>query len=119
MDSIKRYANEWHLFDDASLPTGHFHSTPLQLAVERGLPALLIWLWILWLYGRLLWRKLRADENLDWRERGIILGSLGGMIGFFTGGLVHYNLGDGEVAMVFYLLMGLSVFLTKNTSVES
>lgn len=119
MDSIKRYAKEWHLFDDGRLPTGHFHSTPLQLAVERGLPALLIWLWILWLYGRLLWRKLRTDENLDWRERGIILGSLGGMIGFFTGGLVHYNLGDGEVAMVFYLLMGLSVFLTKNTSVES
>ena len=41
MDSIKRYAKEWRLFDDGRLPSSHFHSTPLQLAVERGLPALL------------------------------------------------------------------------------
>ena len=33
----------------------------------------------------------------------------GGLIGFFTSGLVHYNLGDQEVAMVFFILMGLSV----------
>jgi hypothetical protein len=33
------------------------------------------------------------------------------MIGFVTSGLVHYNLGDGEVAMVFYLLMGIGVFI--------
>ena len=31
MDSIKRYAKDWRLFDDGKLPTGHFHSTPLQL----------------------------------------------------------------------------------------
>ena len=116
MDSIKRYAKDWHLFDDGRLPSSHFHSTPLQLAVERGLPALLIWLWILWLYGSSLWRKLKTDDNLDWRERGIILGALGGMIGFLISGLVHYNLGDGEIAMVFYLLMGLSIFLAKDNN---
>ena len=116
MDSIKRYAKEWRLFDDGRLPSSHFHSTPLQLAVERGLPALLIWLWILWLYGSSLWRKLKTGALSDWRERGIILGSLGGMLGFSTSGLVHYNLGDGEIAMGFYLLMGLSIFLTKNES---
>lgn len=114
MDSIKRYAKDWHLFDDGKLPASHFHSTPLQLAVERGIPALLIWLWILWLYGNLLWRKLKSDDLSDWRERGIILGALGGMIGFFTSGIVHYNLGDAEIAMVFYMLMGLSVFLARS-----
>lgn len=113
MDSIKRYAKDWHLFDDGRLPASHFHSTPLQLAVERGLPMLLIWLWILWLYSSSLWRKIKTNDFPDWRERGIILGALGGMIGFFTSGLVHYNLGDGEIAMVFYLLMGLSIFLAK------
>jgi hypothetical protein len=74
----------------------------------------LIWLIILWLYGRILWRKVKDKSLVEWRERGIILGCLGGMIGFFTSGLVHYNLGDGEVAMVFYLLMGLSVFLAQD-----
>lgn len=116
MDSIKRYAKDWHLFDDGRLPMGHFHSTLLQIAVERGLPALFIWLWILWLYGSSIWRKLKTDEITDWREKGILLGGLGNLIGFFTSGLVHYNLGDGEVAMVFYILMGLSVCLTTNIS---
>jgi hypothetical protein len=116
MDSIKRYAKDWRLFDDGRLPSSHFHSTPLQLAVERGLPALAIWLWIIWLYGNTLWRKLKADDFSDWRERGVVLGAFGGMIGFFASGLVHYNLGDGEIAMVFYLLMGLSVFLAKDES---
>ena len=112
MDSIKRYAKDWHLFDDGRLPMGHFHSTPLQLTVERGIPALLIWLWILWLYGSSIWRKLKSNEITDWRQKGVLLGGLGSLIGFFTSGIVHYNLGDGEVAMVFYIIMGLSVFLT-------
>lgn len=116
MDSIKRYAKEWHLFDDGRLPMGHFHSTPLQLAVERGMPSLLLWLWILWIYANTLWKKIRAEkENPQSKiELGIILGCFGGLIGFFTSGLVHYNLGDGEVAMVFYILMGISIFLVKS-----
>ena len=113
MDSIKRYAKDWHLFDDGRLPMGHFHSTPLQLAVERGLPALLIWLWILFIYAKTLWKAFKSPiPNAQSQiQNGIVLGCLGGLVGFFTSGLVHYNLGDGEVAMAFYILMGLSVFL--------
>jgi hypothetical protein len=132
MDSIKKYAKEWHLFDDGRLPMGHFHSTPLQLLVERGLPALLLWLWVLWIYARTLLRhskiqdsrfkiqnpksKIQNSISDGWRERGIILGSFGGLIGFFTSGLVHFNLGDAEVAMVFFMLMGLSVSLVIQNS---
>ena len=113
MDSIKRFAKDWHLFDDGRLPMGHFHSTPLQLAVERGLPALLIWLWILFIYAKTLWKGFNSQiQNPKSKiQNGIVLGCLGGLVGFFTSGLVHYNLGDGEVAMAFYILMGLSVFL--------
>jgi hypothetical protein len=113
MDSIKKYAAEWRLFDDGKLPMGHFHSTPIQLLVERGLPALLLWLWVLWVYARMLWRYLKSQmsDSEDWREIGIVLGCFGGLIGFLTAGLVHYNLGDAEVAMVFFMLMGLSVYI--------
>jgi uncharacterized membrane protein YuzA (DUF378 family) len=52
----------------------------------------------------------------NWRERGIILGSFGGLIGFFTSGLVHFNLGDAEVAMIFFMLMGLSISLVIQVS---
>ena len=102
---------EWGLFDKGHQPIGHFHSTPLQLAVERGLPALLIWLIVLGLYARTLWRGLRSQATEDWKSRGILLGCMGSLIGFFASGIVHYNLGDQEVAMVFYILAAFSTKL--------
>lgn len=142
MDSTKRFAKEWHLYDDGRLPTSHFHSIPLQLLVERGLPALVLWLWILYLYGRTLIRQFRInyyklrEENIrqpeqettnrklkienrkstDWQTQGIILGCFGALVGFFVSGLVNYSLGDGEVAMVFYILMGIGISLVLNQS---
>lgn len=118
MDSIKRYAKDWHLFDDGRLPMGHFHSTPLQIAVERGFPALIFWLLILGIYARTLMRNFKfqiSNSKSIFAEKGIILGAFGGLIGFFTSGLVHYNLGDEEVAMVFYLLMGISLFVCNGS----
>jgi len=116
MDSAQRYAPQWHMFDDGRLNPGHFHSTPLNLVVERGLPALLIWLIVLAIYARSLWRGLRRSG--DWRSRGILLGCLGGTVGFFASGLVHYNLGDQEVAMMFFLLMGLAMSIESGESIE-
>jgi hypothetical protein len=111
MDSIKRHWREWGLFDGGRLPVGHMHSTPLQFALERGLPALLVWLAFVFIYARMLWRLWRALT--DWRERGLVLGALGGLVGFFASGLVHYNFGDSEVVMVFYLIMGLTLALER------
>ena len=109
-DSIKRFAPEWHMFDDGRLNMGHFHSTPLNLVVERGLPALLLWLTILGIYARTLWRGLiPKSEILDPKSKGIVLGCLSGTVGFLASGLVHYNLGDQEVAMMFFLLMGIAI----------
>jgi O-Antigen ligase len=106
MDSIKRFKDDWHLFDNGKLPMGHFHSTPLQLAVERGIPALLLWLLVLGVYWKQLISAICNPQSAI--EKGILLGCLGGSIGFFASGCVHYNLGDAEVAMVFFLLMGIS-----------
>lgn len=142
MDSIQRYWREWQMFDGGKLPLGHFHSTPLQLLVERGLPALLFWLWILWIYARTLLRSGERENerkgafkiffnkvsslhlpsphspflhfSAAWIEKGIVLGCFGGLVGFFTSGLVHYNLGDQEVAMVFFMLMGLGISISNS-----
>ena len=118
MDSIKSHWREWGMFDGGRWPVSHFHSTPIQILVERGLPALLLWLMIVGVYARTLWRGI-GDRSSDWRTLGILLGCLGGMIGFFTSGLVHYNLGDSVVAMIFFLLMGLGVKVARLSSTES
>ncbi len=113
MDSIQKHWREWGMFDGGRMSMGHFHSTPVQLLVERGLPALILWLIILGIYARTLWKGLKHGDGIDWRSRGILLGCLGGTIGFFASGMVHYNLGDQEVAMVFFMLMGFAVKITQ------
>ena len=115
MDSIKRYGCQWRLFDNCRLPIGHMHSTLLQIALERGIPALLAWLFLLGIYARMLWRLARNGIVVAWSGRGIALGALGGLVGFFASGLVHYNFGDSEVVMIFYITMGLALSLERQS----
>lgn len=117
MESIKTHWLEWGFFDKGHQPMGHFHSTPMQLAVERGIPALIIWLVVLGIYAHMLWRGLHSHSGSDWRSVGILLGCAGGLVGFFASGIVHSNLVDQEVAMIFYLMMALGVSLSLMPSV--
>jgi hypothetical protein len=109
MDSVQKRWQEWGMYEGGHLPMGHFHSTPVQIAVERGIPALLIWLVVLALLARSLWRGITSSRAHDWRSFGIALGTFGALIGFVASGFVHWNLGDQEVAMVFYMLMAFGV----------
>ena len=113
MDSIKAHWREWGLFDNGRMPMGHMHSDYLEIALERGVPALIVWLILLGTYARSLWRVRRRVPNEDWIERGIVLGALGGLVGFMCSGVVHYNWGDSEVVMIFYLIMGLSLVVER------
>jgi O-antigen ligase len=112
LDSIKGHWREWGLFDNGRQPIGHTHSNLLQIALERGLPALIVWLILIGIYIRMLWRITRR-EGVDDVARGIALGALGGAVGFFTSGLVHYNWGDSEVVTVFYFIMGLCLVVER------
>jgi O-antigen ligase len=113
MDSIKAHWREWELFDNGRMPMGHMHSDYLQIALERGVPALIVWLILLGTYARTLWRVRRRVPGENWMERGIVLGALGGLVGFMLSGMVHYNWGDSEVVMIFYLIMGLSLVVER------
>jgi hypothetical protein len=112
MDSIKGHWQEWGLFDNGRQPVGHMHSNLLQIALERGVPALIVWLLLLVVYARMLIGVIRASVDLP-EARGIALGAYGGLAGFFVSGLVHYNWGDSEVVTVFYFIMGLCLVLER------
>ena len=122
MDSIKGHWRKWRLFDGGRLPWGHMHSNLLQIGLERGIPALILWLSFLAIYARMLWRLARnpalsVTNNLNnWAELGVVLGALGGLCGFFTSGLVHYNWGDSEVVMIFYCVVGLTLALERKVT---
>jgi O-antigen ligase len=98
------------MFDNGRQPIGHMHSNLLQIALERGIPALVLWLLLFVVYLRMLWRLVRQTTGF---ERGVALGALGATVGFFTSGLVHYNWGDSEVVTVFYFIMGLALVVQR------
>ncbi|HKG47710.1 MAG TPA: O-antigen ligase family protein [Pyrinomonadaceae bacterium] len=112
MDSIKGHWREWGMFDNGRQPIGHMHSNLLQIALERGVPALIVWLIFIGVYLRMLWRIIRRRLTDDF-ARGVALGALGGALGFFASGLVHYNWGDSEVVTVFYFILGLCLVVER------
>jgi hypothetical protein len=107
MDAMKLHWNEWGFPGRDML---HLHSTPLQLAFDRGLPMLLLWLWLMILFWITVARaEGRAADLSDTNSYGILLGTLGALTGFLVSSLVNYNYGDAEVAMLFWFLMGIAV----------
>jgi O-antigen ligase/polysaccharide polymerase Wzy-like membrane protein len=104
MDAMQRHWNEWGFPGHDML---HLHSTPLQLAFDRGLPMLALWTWMMiafWLFIARAGR--RAADLSNTHSYGILLGILGALTGFLASSLVNYNYGDAEVAMMFWFLMG-------------
>jgi O-antigen ligase len=116
MDAMKLHWNEWGFPGKDML---HLHSTPLQLAFDRGLPMLALWLWLMAAFWWTIARAERSAADLsDTRSYGIQLGTLGALTGFLISSLVNYNYGDAEVAMLFWFLMGISLSTDHTDSAE-
>ncbi len=107
MDAMKLHWSEWGFPGKDML---HLHSTPLQLAFDRGLPMLALWLWLMIAFWSGVARAERSAADLsDTNSYGILLGTLGALTGFLISSLVNYNYGDAEAVMMFWFLMGVAV----------
>ena len=80
----------------------HLHNVPMQIAAERGLPALAIWLWFIVTVVRGLLQKLRAS-----RHRALAAGGLAAVAGMLAAGMFEYNFGDSEFLMLLLVLITL------------
>ena len=105
---------------------GHFHSSPIEIAVTCGLPALAAFVWLMAEYLALLIRLLRRfglrrgpgtsdrlAEASGWFPRGLVLGFLGEAIALVVASPVHFIVGDAEVMIVVWLAMGLAVAMCR------
>jgi O-Antigen ligase len=102
------------LYDDGRLPPGHFHSTPVQIAVWWGLVALIFYFSFMAVFLIETWRFIRNGSSTKrWQILGIALGGLGALVAFNVSSFVHFNFGDGEVIMAFWLLTGLAVAVRR------
>jgi O-antigen ligase len=79
----------------------HLHNVPLQIAAERGIPALIVWVWFIATLVRDFWRK-RTSEYPSLSNAGLAV--IGAML---AAGLFEYNFGDSEFLMLFLVLVTL------------
>ncbi len=118
LDSVVGHWQRWDLEANRRYALrSHFHSTPIQLAVECGLPALAAWLWLMGGYFRYLMRLSTASRNLGWFPHGLASGILGGLVAVLLTATLQYNFGDAESMIVFWFLMGL-VFALQSIVID-
>ena len=109
MDAMHEHWSEWGFPGRDMLDA---HSTPIQIAFDRGFPALAFWLWLMFSFWRLATRTERATARTnDVAAQGLSLGMLGAFAGFMVSSLVNYNFGDSEVALLLWWMMGATVVL--------
>jgi len=94
--------------------TSHLHNTPLQIAVERGVVGLALWLWIFAAFFARAWRVLRRVPADAVADRALVVGALAAVTAFLVAGLFEYNFGDTEVLLVILSVMALPFVVERD-----
>ena len=78
----------------------HLHNVPMQIAAERGLPALGIWIWFILTLIVDFVRRLRTSPQRLFPAAG-----LAAVAAMLAAGMFEYNFGDSEFLMLFLVLV--------------
>jgi O-antigen ligase len=89
----------------------HLHNVPIQIAAERGLPALAAWVWFIAVALRDHWRQLRHGP-----VRAVAAAGFAAVIAMLAAGLFEYNFGDSEFLMLLLGLMTLPLAAARGES---
>ena len=117
METVRVHYREWNIrgFIQYNVMS-HFHSTFLQIAVERGIPALLAWAWFSVAYFLFLMRLIRRLNGQNRLATGVAVGGLAAFLAFTFTSFVHYNLGEESLAMILFFYFGIAIALDRMTS---
>ena len=88
----------------------HLHNVPVQIAAERGLPALAIWVGLIGVLAVDLWRLFQNGQH-----RVLAATALAALASMLAAGLFEYNFGDSEFLMLFLLLVTLPFAASRPT----
>jgi O-antigen ligase len=80
----------------------HLHNVPVQIAAERGLPALAVWLWFIVGLVVALAKQMREKQL-----RFLAAAGLAAVVSMLAAGMFEYNFGDSEFLMLFLILVTL------------
>ena len=113
-DQIER-VYPYYRVPDAVKPTNpHLHNVPLQIAAERGLPALAAWIWFLGSATIGLYKLLRRS-----RHKSLAAAGLGAMAAMLAAGLTEYNFGDSEFLMLLLVMITLPFAASRDGGLPS
>lgn len=87
----------------------HMHNNMLQIAAERGIPGLLLWLWFMATLIVKAIREIRISQAAavqNNERRMVALAALGGCAALLCAGMLEYNFGDSEILMLFLFIAG-------------
>ena len=99
---IPRVYTEYRDRDAYNETSPHLHNVPLQIAAERGLPALAAWLWFVAAVATALLRQFRRGVEIP-----LAAGGLAALVAMLTAGLFEHNFGDSEFLMLFLVIITL------------
>ena len=88
--------------DAVNVSNPHLHNVPLQIAAERGLPALALWGWFIVAAALDLGRRLRNTAS-----RTLTVAGLASLAAMLAAGMFEYNFGDSEFLMLLLVLISL------------
>lgn len=97
---------------------GHLHNIYLQYAAERGIPTMLLMLWVL---GQILWDCLRCVWRLPPGRsdlKFVLHGAVAVVLATMIAGCAEYNLGDSEVLTMFLVVVGCA-YSAMETTIET
>jgi O-antigen ligase len=89
----------------------HLHNVPLQIAAERGIPALVVWLWFMY---TLLHDFVRRKRTTAFPS--VAMAAVASTVALLAAGLFEYNFGDSEFLMLFLVIVTLPYAADRGAS---
>ena len=84
---------------------GHLHNIYLQFAAERGIPTMLVLMWMLFKIGWDFTRGLRSLPPGRSDRRFLLHGGIAVLLATLAAGFFEHNLGDSEVLTMFLVVV--------------
>jgi O-antigen ligase len=93
----------------------HLHNVPLQIAAERGLPAVALWIWfvvVVVIGAAKLFRTAPREAPL----RFLSATAIASIVAMLAAGMTEHNFGDSEFQILFLVLITLPFAVARSRS---
>lgn len=106
-------AKAWHTGVENEL-----HSNIVQIAVERGLLGLAMFIWVLVAFFREGYRTLKILPDNKPFLKAVTAGGLLSVVSCLGAGFTETTYNDSEVIMIFYFMMGMVMWIRQRTKIK-